>query len=436
LPVPQPLEPGQEPEPDERWLHLPHVVLNGMTNSGKSTLINHLLRWGYCARASSVPGKTEDIDFYLVNDRFILVDLPGYPDLDQVAHFGVARNWDQRWEELVMSYLDFCADRKYDLRLLLQLQHSRYRPSPNCIRFAGHVKDLGLPNLLILTKDDQLTKGLDERNYFRRNIKNKLNYTGPHLHFTSDASMPAGRKSRKQLHRWIRSVMNEKDTDACVELIANAWKNKDPEQQGPAAMAEAAVAAKKAKEEARAQTLAKARARAQLLAKARAAGKEGEVEVEEEEEEEVEQEQEVSTSSQRKLDEATLKKLMPELSQGQIAFLAMEQAEAIKPVANWTVHKILKATVKTPTTWQYKPFNGLMMGLRKEPDMLSRATEELLKPGEVFKVRKEKRGPSGMVYLELADGRGWAFDKIPDGFLCRRKALRAKDLRKVAAEQG
>merc|ERR550537_146753 len=100
--------------PKDAWMRLPHIVVNGMTNTGKSTLINHLLRWKYAARASSKPGRTTSIDFYCVNNRFVLVDLPGYPDPDEIAYMGVMKNWESHWEDLVLTYLEMCAERKYD----------------------------------------------------------------------------------------------------------------------------------------------------------------------------------------------------------------------------------------------------------------------------------------------------------------------------------
>uniref|UniRef100_A0A7S0B6R5 G domain-containing protein n=1 Tax=Pyrodinium bahamense TaxID=73915 RepID=A0A7S0B6R5_9DINO len=212
--------------PEDAWLRLPHVAVNGMTNSGKSTLINHCLRWSYAAKASSRPGRTTSIDFYCVNGRFVLVDLPGYPDPDEVAYMGVMKNWESHWEDLVLSYLEMCAAGQYDLRLLLQLQLSKNRPSLMCRRFADEVQRLDLPLLLILTKDDQLKKGHAERNYMMNQIKKALRLEVPHLHYSADAALPSSRKARRQLHRWIRSAVSAGSAAQCRELLRRVWQGR------------------------------------------------------------------------------------------------------------------------------------------------------------------------------------------------------------------
>ena len=58
--------------------NLPEIALAGRSNVGKSSLINTLLKRKNLARTSSQPGKTQTLNFYLVNDQFFLVDVPGY----------------------------------------------------------------------------------------------------------------------------------------------------------------------------------------------------------------------------------------------------------------------------------------------------------------------------------------------------------------------
>jgi len=226
-----PLPPALEVDatiPKDSWLRLPHVAVNGMTNCGKSSLINHCLRWNYAAKASSRAGRTTSIDFYCVNERFVLVDFPGYPDPDEIAHLGVLRDWERDWEELVFRYLQRCGAGHYDLRMVLQLQNSRKRPSRTCIGFTEELRRLNLPTLVVLTKDDQLKKGHLERNYWATQVKKRLQYEGPHLHYTTDSSLPFSRKARRSLHRWIRSVVSVPGMDEAHEVLQKAWANKVP----------------------------------------------------------------------------------------------------------------------------------------------------------------------------------------------------------------
>src|SRR5881394_1298967 len=64
---------GWRPEPT-----LPEVAFAGRSNVGKSSLINRLLRRSKAARVSNTPGRTREINFFRVNEQFVLVDLPGY----------------------------------------------------------------------------------------------------------------------------------------------------------------------------------------------------------------------------------------------------------------------------------------------------------------------------------------------------------------------
>jgi len=71
--------------------------------------------------------------------------------------------------------------------------------------------------------------------------------------------------------------------------------------------------------------------------------------------------------------------------------------------------------------WRYQPGDSKHMDLRKEPKVDGPRVRQRLNPGEVFQVSEERRGEDGILYLQLADGRGWAFDKKPStGVMCVR----------------
>ncbi|CAJ1401133.1 unnamed protein product [Effrenium voratum] len=212
--------------PESSWLRLPHIAVNGMTNCGKSTLINHLIRWTYAAKASSVPGRTNSIDFYCVNNRFVLVDLPGYPDPEELAHQGVLKKWEAHWQDLVFTYLQMCADGHYDLRLMLQLQQTKRRPSRACRMFVDELRAKDLPLLLILTKDDQLKKPNEERNYYATQIKKTLGLEGQHLHFTAKHALEMSRRSKKHVQRWIRTAVTAESRVEVQQTLQEAWRSR------------------------------------------------------------------------------------------------------------------------------------------------------------------------------------------------------------------
>ncbi len=129
---------------------LPQVAFAGRSNVGKSSLINTLLgrtRKGV-ARVSGTPGKTQGLNFYRVNDRLILVDLPG---------FGFARVPDsvrRGWKELVEGYLA----RVDGPRAVVHLVDVRRDPTKEDLQLLEHLAGLKIPVLVAFTKVDKLSR--------------------------------------------------------------------------------------------------------------------------------------------------------------------------------------------------------------------------------------------------------------------------------------
>ncbi len=134
---------------------LPQVAFSGRSNVGKSSLINLLLRRTRkkLAYVSSTPGKTRSVNFYLVNDRFFLVDLPG---------FGFAKASSrvrQSWKALVEEYL--VGEPK--LRGVVHLVDARHDPTITDLEMVEFLAERGLPTLVVLTKVDKLKRMARER---------------------------------------------------------------------------------------------------------------------------------------------------------------------------------------------------------------------------------------------------------------------------------
>jgi GTP-binding protein len=120
----------------------------GRSNVGKSTLINSLLNRRGVARVSQTPGKTQAIHFYLVNDRFYIVDLPGY------GYAKVPRVIAASWGQLVRSYLESSET----LRLLLLLVDSRRKPSGEDLQMRDWLDVEQIAWRVVSTKVDKLSK--------------------------------------------------------------------------------------------------------------------------------------------------------------------------------------------------------------------------------------------------------------------------------------
>ena len=125
---------------------LPEVALVGRSNVGKSSLINHFLNRKNLAKVSGQPGKTQTINYFSVEDRFILVDLPGY------GFAARSHEMQQKWSEAIDHYLN---NRK-TLALVILLIDSRREASDEDLAIIEWAKHHKKPLLLILTKSDTL----------------------------------------------------------------------------------------------------------------------------------------------------------------------------------------------------------------------------------------------------------------------------------------
>ncbi|KAK3247048.1 hypothetical protein CYMTET_43444 [Cymbomonas tetramitiformis] len=211
----------------EEFLRVPHIAVVGRANVGKSSLINHVLQQKALVKTSSAAGKTNSVDMLLVNDKFVLTDLPGYPNMTSSTGRQVAgdKRWHGEWENMVHSYLELGAQGKIDFRALLLLFNIEKKVSPTDLEF---LEDLGyhsFPQLLVMTKDDKM-KGHEERNKRAEGLRKRLKWEGPHIHYRTDSENPLSRKSRRHLQRFIRSFVTADDVEGARAAIAAAWQSR------------------------------------------------------------------------------------------------------------------------------------------------------------------------------------------------------------------
>jgi len=126
----------------------PEVACAGRSNVGKSSLINTLVNRKNLARTSSAPGKTQCINFYLVNQCLYLVDLPGY------GFAKVPAQVRKRWRPMVDEYL---RDRKKLCGVIVTLD-SRVGPTPLDVSVKEWLDDLSIPAVFVMTKLDKLSR--------------------------------------------------------------------------------------------------------------------------------------------------------------------------------------------------------------------------------------------------------------------------------------
>jgi GTP-binding protein len=129
-------------------LDLPEIAFAGRSNVGKSSLLNKVLKRRSFARVSKTPGRTREINFFKVNDAFLLADLPGY------GYAKVSKTRSAEWGPLIESYL---RSTKH-LRGVVQLLDVRHDPTDDDRQMLDFLSDVGVPAMFVATKTDKLSK--------------------------------------------------------------------------------------------------------------------------------------------------------------------------------------------------------------------------------------------------------------------------------------
>ncbi len=127
---------------------LPEFAFAGRSNVGKSSLINKLVNRKALARTSSQPGKTQTINFFLLNGEFYFVDLPGY------GYAKVSKELQAKWGKMIERYLT----RSRQLRMIFLLVDIRHEPSAGDKQMYEWVKSNEIPAVIIATKADKINR--------------------------------------------------------------------------------------------------------------------------------------------------------------------------------------------------------------------------------------------------------------------------------------
>ena len=127
---------------------LPEVAFAGRSNVGKSSLLNSLVRRRSFARVSRTPGRTREINFFRINNGFVLVDLPGY------GYARVSKEKKSEWRPMIESYLR----RTTQLRGIVLLLDIRREPSEDDRAMLDFLAEVEVPTIVALTKTDKLSK--------------------------------------------------------------------------------------------------------------------------------------------------------------------------------------------------------------------------------------------------------------------------------------
>ncbi|MDY3026836.1 MAG: ribosome biogenesis GTP-binding protein YihA/YsxC [Candidatus Faecivicinus sp.] len=132
---------------------LPEIAFAGKSNVGKSSLINALTHNSKLARTSSEPGKTRLVNFYLLNEAFFLVDLPGY------GFARASKQEKEKWSGMIEGYLQGSEN----LRHVVQLVDIRHAPTEEDQMMTNYLRHYEIPFTVVATKADKLSKAQRSR---------------------------------------------------------------------------------------------------------------------------------------------------------------------------------------------------------------------------------------------------------------------------------
>ncbi|MCA8830693.1 ribosome biogenesis GTP-binding protein YihA/YsxC [Hymenobacter pini] len=163
---------------------LPEYAFIGRSNVGKSSLINMLTNHKGLAKTSSLPGKTQLINHFIINNNWYLVDLPGY------GYARVSKDSRQKWGRMINYYLR----KRENLLCVFVLIDSRHAPQAVDLEFIEQLGEEGIPFVLVFTKADKQSGSRTQQNVTE--YLQKLQETWDELprHFVTSAEDKTGRE--------------------------------------------------------------------------------------------------------------------------------------------------------------------------------------------------------------------------------------------------
>ena len=145
---------------------LKEIAFVGRSNVGKSSLLNTITGRKKLARVSGSPGKTRTINFYIVNDSFRIVDLPGY------GYAKVSKAVSKGWGEMMERYLS----NRENLIKVIQLVDIRHEPSRQDVEMYQNLRYYGLDGIVVATKADKVSRNQQQK--YIKTIRQTLKLSG------------------------------------------------------------------------------------------------------------------------------------------------------------------------------------------------------------------------------------------------------------------
>lgn len=172
---------------------LPEIAFVGRSNVGKSSLLNMLVRRKALARTSGTPGKTQQFNYYLINQSFYFVDLPGY------GYAKVSKAQRAKWGRFIGRYLT----ERGPLRLVIHLVDSRHPPTALDKDVMAWMKAGGVPYVIALTKTDKLSSNqLQKSKRATKDVLEDLTLEVPIV-----ATSAQKKRGQAELFQWVETML-------------------------------------------------------------------------------------------------------------------------------------------------------------------------------------------------------------------------------------
>lgn len=182
---------GKKQYPEEG---LPEIALAGRSNVGKSSLINKVINRKNLARTSSKPGKTQTLNFYLINQQFYFVDFPGY------GFAKVSQEVKAEWSKFIEEYLS----QREVLKGVIHIIDVRHPPTnDDCIMYEW-LTHFQLPTLVVATKADKISRGNWQKHLKEIKKKMKLLPNQPLVLFSAETG-----QGIEEVHQWVEKMVQD-----------------------------------------------------------------------------------------------------------------------------------------------------------------------------------------------------------------------------------
>jgi GTP-binding protein len=133
---------------------IPEIAFAGRSNVGKSSLLNRLIKRRNLVKTSSKPGKTQSLNFFLLDNCIYLVDLPGY------GYARVSKKTQAAWQDLITAYLET----RKNLKCVVVIVDLRHELKIADLQLVDWLRSVGVPFLLVYTKADKLSANQRNKN--------------------------------------------------------------------------------------------------------------------------------------------------------------------------------------------------------------------------------------------------------------------------------